>query len=86
MIFPDYYLSLFCVDISYDKLEFQTKYKQDTSHISPIIPLFQVNPYKYIPQNLVISKDKFFYIFIFNGNYDEKTIYIKKPMISPDIK
>ena len=85
MIFPDY-LSLFCVDISYDKLEFQTKYKQDTSHISPIIPLFQVNPYKYIPQNLVISKDKFFCVFIFNGNYDEKTIYIKKPMISPDIK
>ena len=85
LIFPNNYF-MFYADISYDKLEFQTKNKQGASKISPIIPLFQVDPYKYIPQNLVISKDKFFYIFIYNGDYIGNTIYIKKPMVSPDIK
>ena len=49
--------------ISYDKLEFLTKYKQST-YISPVIPLFQVNPYKYIKENSLNSSNKFFYIYL----------------------
>ena len=93
IIFPGYidddfvFTNKFYIDISYDKLEFQTKYlKDDEDSISPIIPLFQVNPYKYIQENLINSTDKFFYIFLVNDDYFEKTIYIKKPMIYSNIK
>ena len=91
LIFPIYdsYINNYLyIDISYDKLEFQTKYSKDLyENISPVIPLFQVNPYKYIQKNLLDnSEDKFFYIFIFNEDYEEKNIYIKKPIIYSDSK
>ena len=87
IIFPDgYYLfhdAKFFIDISYDKLEFQTKFIKG-SEISPVIPLFQVNPYKYINGSLSNSNNKYLYIYIHNLYDFEKTIYIKKPKIYSD--
>ena len=73
----------FFIDISYDKPEFLVKYKYD---ISPIIPLFKVNPYEYINKNIINSNDRFFYIVIFNDDNNNQTIYIKKPKLYLDAK
>ena len=72
------------IDISYDKPEFLVKYIYD---ISPIIPLFKVNPYEYLNKNILNSNDRFFYIVIFNGDdNNNQTIYIKKPKLYLDAK
>ena len=74
------------IDISYDKPEFLVKYIYD---ISPIIPLFKVNPYEYINKNNLNTNNRFFYIVIFNGDYNNQnnqTIYIKKPKLYLDAK
>ena len=73
----------FFIDISYDKPEFLVKYQYD---ISPIIPLFKVNPYDYINKNILNSNDRFFYIVIFNDDNNNQTIYIKKPKLYLDAK
>ena len=76
----------FFIDISYDKPEFLTKFDKGIDiTISPDIPLFQVNPYKYINEKSLNSSDKYFYIFIFNKYNYQNTIYIKKPMIYSNI-
>lgn len=90
MIFPNgnhtnYYGNNFYVDISYDKLEFQSiYYKRNKNEISPIIPLFKVNPYKMI-KNDSLDSNKYFYIVIYNYYY-EKKVHIKKPMLYTDAK
>ena len=89
MIFPrgNYihaYSYSFYADISYDKLEYISVYKAFNNGISPIIPLFKVNPYNTI-KNDSLDTNKFFYITIYNY-YDEKQFYIKKPMLYSDIK
>ena len=79
------YLEDFYVDISYDKIEFQSiYYKSFKNKISPIIPLFKVNPYDIIKKDLLDS-NKFFYIVIYNY-YSENKILIKKPMLYSNIK
>ena len=67
-ILPNYYNSYYDTQISYDDLKFIVpinKYKDIYLYniISPIIPLFQVNPYEYISEN---DENKFFYILICN--------------------
>ena len=71
------------IDISYDKPEFLVKYNYD---ISPLTPLFKVNPYDYINKNILNSNDRFFYIVIFNADANNQTIYIKKPKLYSDAK
>ena len=55
------------MDISYDKIEFLTISAEEKTYYSPppIIPLFKVNPYDNIGNNLIESNDKFFYIIIY---------------------
>ena len=72
------------VDISYDKLEFQTMWynnkKEEMS--SPAFPLFSLNPYDKIRNEL--DENKFFYVFIYS-KYESK-IYIRKPKLIQDFK
>ena len=74
------------IDISYDKIEFQTiNVKSIFDYIPPpIIPLFKVNPYDNIENNLIESNDKYFYILIYF--YYKRKIYIKKPLLYSDAK
>ena len=92
IIFPGFnglfsgYSNLFYVDISYDKLELMAKFNKHLENISPVIPLFQINPYNYIKDNSLISEEKFFYIYIINEYKYEQNIYIKKPKIYSDLE
>ena len=70
------------VDISYDKIEFQTIWYEGYKKAPLSIPLFRENPYNYVENNLLDSK--FFYILIYSDS--TKTIYIRKPLIFSDIK
>ena len=75
------------IDISYDTLEFQTiNYKQIKNGIS-FAPLFKVNPYNYIENNL-LTNNKFFYILLYFDNEADITakIFIRKPKIFSDAK
>ena len=91
IIFPLFYpyssiSNEFFIDISYDKPEFLIKFNKEIDKaISPDIPLFQVNPYKYINEKSLNTSDKYFYIFILNEHNYQNTIYIKKPMIYSNI-
>ena len=93
IIFPAFnsifnsYSNNFYIDISYDKLELITKYnKKNHKDVSPVIPLFQVNPYNYIKDNSINSNEKYLYIYIINEYNYEQNIYIKKPIIYSDVK
>ena len=86
----DYYR--YYIDISYDKIEFMTLKIMDESYYpkniyekSLFVPLFKVNPYSYIPNNIKKSDDKFFYILLFNYGLDKNHILIKKPKLFTDI-
>ena len=71
--------------IIFDNLEFIVPMKKNKA-ISPIIPLFKVNPYAQISED---SEDKFFYIVIYMNRFVEyKTrIYIiRKPKLYTDIQ
>ena len=83
IIFPGFD---FYVDISYDKLDLMAKFNRHLEDISPVIPLFQVNPYDYIKDNSIISEEKFFFIYIINEYNYEQSIYIKKPKIYSDVE
>ena len=74
------------IDISYDTIEFQTVNIDRNNELRPpfVIPLFKVNPYDNIENNLVESNDKFFYIIIYC--YLGNKIYIKKPLLYSDAK
>jgi hypothetical protein len=77
------------IDISYDKIEFMPinlNLNHEHYDSSQVVPLFNANPYSYIPNNINKSDEKFFYILIYNSDYFEKTIYIKKPKLYTDIK
>ena len=74
------------VDISFDKLEFQTICYKIVDRAPTSIPLFRVNPYDYIQNNSSESNNKFFYILIYSGYLEVSTVYIKKPMIYTDAK
>ena len=72
------------VDILYDDIRFIIPRPTDRYKISPIIPLFNVNPYEYVYEN----DNKFFYILIISNeklsyNY---TFNIKKPKLLTDFK
>ena len=68
------------IQISYDKLEFMTFKRQINEFYknSLVVPLFNVNPYSYIPKNSVKSDEKYFYILIYNYGYYQVDIFIKK--------
>ena len=78
----------FYIEISYDKIEFMAL--PNTHMFNPIyeygqiVPLFNVNPYSYIPNNLSKSDEKFFYIFLYN--YGADYLSIKKPKLFTDVK
>ena len=76
------------IEISYDKLEFMTfnRQRNDFYENSLVIPLFNVNPYSYIPKNSVKSDEKYFYILIYNYGYYQNDIFIKKPKLFTDLK
>ena len=72
------------VQISYDYKEFIVPMNL-TKIVSPIIPLFKDNPYKYISE----EENKYFYIMIYSYRilYDTpKTYIIKKPKLYNDIQ
>ena len=73
------------IDISYDKIEFQTICYKLKSKAPSSIPLFRENPYKYVESNLLdsYSNNKYFYILIYSDY--AKTIYIRKPLMFSDI-
>ena len=73
------------IDISYDKIEFQTICYELKRKAPLSIPLFRENPYKYVESNLLdsYSNNKFFYILIYSDY--AKTIYIRKPLMFSDI-
>ena len=73
------------VDISYDKLEFQTMCEESYKSAPPSVPLFMVNPYDYVGNNLLEPNNKFFYILL-NTNFVHSTIYIRKPLLYSDVK
>ena len=78
--------SLYDVEISYDNIQFivpisRPKYTYSFS-ISPIIHLFNINPYEQISQN---DDNKFFYILIYTYINRLLTFYIQKPIIFTDI-
>ena len=87
LILEDFSFNRIYIDISYDRLEFQTiNYRNSLNYIPPpITPLFKVNPYDNIEKNTLIgSNDKFFYIIIYS--YYGSQIYIKKPLLYSDAK
>ena len=78
----------FYIDISYDKIEFQTIFKKLAYYSLPFIPLFKANPYNYVESNLLNSEsnNKSFYILIYNKWDLQTTIYFQKPRLFSDSK
>ena len=76
---------LIYVDISYDKLEFQTICYENKKP-PPSVPLFRINPYDYIKNNFLESNNKFFFILIYSYYSFSAEIYIKKPKLYSDVK
>ena len=77
------------IDISYDKIEFMPinlNLNHEHYDSSQVVPLFNANPYSYIPNNINKSDEKFFYILIYNAESFNKYIYIKKPKLYTDLK
>ena len=90
-IFLSKYLnSVYDIQISYDDLQFITPFQQHVTYysspysstnftkMSPIIPLFKVNPYEQISEN------KYFYILLYNYKNNLLEFSIKKPIIFND--
>ena len=71
------------IHISYDDLKYQVPKNKILYPNSPIIPLFKTNPYDYIEEK---GENAFFYILIYNLNYNARDIIIKKPKLYSDIK
>ena len=82
IIFSNYIYKKFDIDILYDNLQYVVPIDGiNFAPISPIIPLFKVNPYNYIYEN---NDNKFLYILIYFYDDYEKNITIKKPKILND--
>ena len=74
------------IEILYDKMEFMVSNKDIWKRNIPVIPLFKMNPYLNIPNNIK-SNDKYFYILIYNYyKYDNSLLYIKKHKIFTNVK
>ncbi len=80
-----YYSKEVYIDISYDKIEFQTRWIANMM-TPPSLSLFKVNPYNYIKNDLLDSEsnNKNFYIILYGIRNIE--IYIRKPLIYLDTK
>ena len=70
-------------DIVYDKLEFLSIIYERFEKAPASIPLFNLNPYDEIENNL-LDENKFFYILIYSKY--ESQIYIRKPKLFSDFK
>ena len=85
LILSNYVNSQYDVLISYDELQFIVPtYRINASYclskISPVIPLFKVNPYEFIQEEY----NAFFYILIYVYNGTDKNFIIKKPILFSD--
>ena len=80
-----YYISQIGVQISYDKVEFLAHPKKIQRNFKKIIPLFNTNPYLFVPNNKDLDNNKFFYISIYNFGYRNK-INIQKPKLLSNVK
>ena len=86
IILPRYLLSIYDILISYEDFQFIApldKFEVTSSgRISPIIPLFKVNPYEHISEQ---DNNKYFYILIYLLKGSNKEYSIKQAKIYTDI-
>jgi hypothetical protein len=80
-----FYISQIGVQISYDKIEFLAHPNKIQRNFKKIIPLFNTNPYLFIPNNKDLDNNKFFYISIYNFG-DRNKINIQKPKLFSNVK